>query len=71
MPELVRRPGMTSWKVVNQQMSVFETHESYVEATKTTKTKGTVLTPSHFPPKDVEALHLERWCGGCWPCVQS
>lgn len=63
MPDLVRRPGMTTWKVANQQLEVFDSFEQYSELTKNkSRTKGAPLTVGHFPPEpqDAEALHLER-----------
>ncbi|EJD43344.1 S-adenosyl-L-methionine-dependent methyltransferase [Auricularia subglabra TFB-10046 SS5] len=60
VPKLVRRPGLTSWKPVSTYMEVFEDYEAYVNTPKPTKGKVTLLHETHFPPKDVEPLHLER-----------
>ncbi|KZV87731.1 S-adenosyl-L-methionine-dependent methyltransferase [Exidia glandulosa HHB12029] len=73
MPDLVRRPGMTTWKVANQQLEVFDSFEQYSELTKNkSRTKGAPLTAGHFPPepKDAEALHLER-CMRVYPHLQD
>ncbi|KAH7098101.1 S-adenosyl-L-methionine-dependent methyltransferase [Auriculariales sp. MPI-PUGE-AT-0066] len=71
MPELQRRPGMTTWKVVvDNELHTCDDYESYAAAPKPPKGKVSNIQPTHFPPKDPTPLHLER-CMRIYPHLQD
>jgi len=76
LPELKRRPGITSWKVATQaptaegkKLMWHESHESYMvqveealkDADEDEKKKKKPLPPSAWPPANANELNLERW----------
>ncbi|KAH8830369.1 S-adenosyl-L-methionine-dependent methyltransferase [Flagelloscypha sp. PMI_526] len=73
LPELKRRPGLTTWRVaanksVNVTYSSFQEYEEKLPASERTKSK---LGPSHWPPvENVESFHLTR-CMRLYPHLQD
>jgi multisite-specific tRNA:(cytosine-C5)-methyltransferase len=65
LPELVRRPGVSTWKVaVDKEANKIETSfDSYWSGLKSEQQRReTKIVESMFPPSvGVEDLHLERW----------
>ncbi|CAI5745058.1 unnamed protein product [Peronospora destructor] len=67
LPLLKRRPGISTWKVLDSQLKEHTSYETYVEENKEDKIKDKVCA-TMFPPTEKEAvdLHLER-CMRCLP----
>ncbi|KAF8826802.1 hypothetical protein HHX47_DHR5000913 [Lentinula edodes] len=62
LPELKRRPGMSSWRPTADKSisSTYQTYEAFVAADPQAAT-STKLTPGHWPPPNAHELKLERW----------
>nr|GAT49463.1 tRNA (cytosine-5-)-methyltransferase [Mycena chlorophos] len=69
-PELIRRPGMTSWKPIDKSLTVYETYEQFVEQTQEQHAFKAKLTRTHFPPDDVDSYNLPR-CMRIYPHLQD
>ncbi|KAF9459139.1 cytosine-5--methyltransferase [Collybia nuda] len=70
LPELKRRPGMTTWRPcvdrdVNMSYDSFSAFSTSEDATSNTK-----LTEGHWPPQDVGRLNLPR-CLRIYPHLQD
>lgn len=76
LPELKRRPGLTSWKVATQanaeggkKLVWHESYETYKKsvdevlesASDAEKEKKRVLPASCWPPANAKELNLEYW----------
>ena len=76
IPELKRRPGITSWKVATQAPTAegkkliwHESHETYMkqveeslkDADEEEKKKKKPMAASAWPPANANELNLERW----------
>ncbi|THV05365.1 cytosine-5--methyltransferase [Dendrothele bispora CBS 962.96] len=70
LSELKRRPGLTSWRPTSDRTvaATYETYEAFVANDLQAST--TKLTPGHWPPTNVEELHLER-CMRIYPHLQD
>lgn len=75
LPELVRRPGLTTWKpsVSKEPDTSFASFEAFAETLSEEQKETTKVTPGHWPPpkEEAEALGLNRWYvslvfGLCW-----
>ncbi|KAJ3856345.1 cytosine-5--methyltransferase [Lentinula lateritia] len=71
LPELKRRPGMTSWRPTADKSisSTYQTYEAFVAADPQVAT-STKLTPGHWPPPNAHELKLER-CMRIYPHLQD
>jgi len=67
LPVLKRRPGISSWKVLDSKLTEYTSYEDYVEKDAQDKIKDKIRA-TMFPPTAEEAanLHLER-CMRCLP----
>ncbi|KAG7393914.1 hypothetical protein PHYPSEUDO_000091 [Phytophthora pseudosyringae] len=67
LPLLKRRPGISTWKVMDSQLKEYTSYENYVEEDVKDKIKDKIRA-TMFPPTEKEAadLHLER-CMRCLP----
>ncbi|CAH0494088.1 unnamed protein product [Peronospora farinosa] len=67
LPLLKRRPGISTWKVLDSKLKDHTSYETYVEENKKDKIKDKICA-TMFPPTEKEAadLHLER-CMRCLP----
>ncbi|KAJ3896030.1 S-adenosyl-L-methionine-dependent methyltransferase [Lentinula edodes] len=71
LPELKRRPGMSSWRPTADKSisSTYQTYEAFVAADPQAAT-STKLTPGHWPPPNAHELKLER-CMRIYPHLQD
>ena len=66
LPELIRRPGLSSWQVTTTREvdTMYGSHDEYSTALKNnedqTKQRNKLLS-TLWPPQNVAELHLERW----------
>lgn len=67
LPLLKRRPGISTWKVLDSKLTEFASYEAWVEENTKEKRKDK-LRPTMFPPTAEEAasLNLQR-CMRCLP----
>ncbi|KAL3671556.1 hypothetical protein V7S43_003473 [Phytophthora oleae] len=67
LPLLKRRPGISTWKVLDSQLKEYTSYDNYVEENTKDKIKDKIRA-TMFPPTEKEAadLHLER-CMRCLP----
>ncbi|KAG2219556.1 hypothetical protein INT45_013215 [Circinella minor] len=65
LPELKRKPGLTTWKVMNKDGSILTSIEDIKEKRQRYK-----FPTSVFPPENVESMHLER-CLRIYPHQQN
>ncbi|GMF09680.1 unnamed protein product [Phytophthora lilii] len=67
LPLLKRRPGISTWKVLDSKLTEFASYEDYVTENMKEKIKDKIRA-TMFPPTTEEAadLHLER-CMRCLP----
>ncbi|KAG7400064.1 hypothetical protein PHYBOEH_007132 [Phytophthora boehmeriae] len=67
LPLLKRRPGISTWKVMDSKLTEFASYDDWVAENIKEKRKDK-LRPTMFPPTEKEAadLHLER-CMRCLP----
>ncbi|KAF8605675.1 S-adenosyl-L-methionine-dependent methyltransferase [Ceratobasidium sp. AG-I] len=72
LPELIRRPGLSSWHPpVNKEMSeFFDTYAAFKESLPPAKRGESKLQQTQWPPKNVAELHLER-CIRIYPHLQD
>jgi multisite-specific tRNA:(cytosine-C5)-methyltransferase len=71
LPDLIRRPGITKWKVsVNKDLTMFDTYESYLETLSEKQKKESKIIASQFPPHNAESLGLEN-CLRLYPQLQD
>ncbi|OAJ44123.1 hypothetical protein BDEG_27388 [Batrachochytrium dendrobatidis JEL423] len=64
LPQLTRRSGLTTWKVMDKSGVMFDTFDSENESHRTT------LAPTFFPPKNVDELGLNN-CMRVYPYMQN
>ncbi|KAJ4478180.1 S-adenosyl-L-methionine-dependent methyltransferase [Lentinula aciculospora] len=71
LPELKRRPGMTSWRPTADKSisSTYDTYEAFIAANPQAAV-STKLTSGHWPPSNVHELNLER-CMRIYPHLQD
>jgi multisite-specific tRNA:(cytosine-C5)-methyltransferase len=62
-PELVRRPGVTTWKpTVDRTITFFDSLDDYVDSLPDERQKNShKMMRSHWPPSNVDELNLSRW----------
>ncbi|GMF24597.1 unnamed protein product [Phytophthora fragariaefolia] len=67
LPLLKRRPGISTWKVMDSNLTEFASYEDYVAQNEKEKIKDKIRV-TMFPPtaKETAGLHLER-CMRCLP----
>ncbi|KAG8744951.1 hypothetical protein FRC10_009186 [Ceratobasidium sp. 414] len=72
LPELKRRPGMSSWRPpVNREMNnFFDTHAEFIESLPPNQRGETKLVETQWPPVNAAELHLER-CLRIYPHLQD
>ncbi|KAI9989643.1 hypothetical protein PInf_019928 [Phytophthora infestans] len=67
LPLLKRRPGISTWKVMDSQLKEYSSYENYVEENMKDKIKDKIRATMFSPTKKEAAdLHLER-CMRCLP----
>ncbi|PPQ85011.1 hypothetical protein CVT25_010400 [Psilocybe cyanescens] len=61
LPELKRRPGLSVWRPSADRIgaTTFETYEEFMKSSTDDAVKAK-MTEGHWPPANVESLHLER-----------
>ncbi|KIO09579.1 hypothetical protein M404DRAFT_14128 [Pisolithus tinctorius Marx 270] len=71
-PQLIRRPGITTWSPTVDRMvnTSFSSYGAYIQSLPEDKRSDVKLTETHWPPSNVEALHLER-CMRIYPHLQD
>lgn len=61
-PQLARRPGIAFWKPpVDKESNFFDSYESYLESLPEERKKVPKMAKTHWPPANVDELHLDRW----------
>lgn len=61
-PQLIRKPGITHWKPpVDKDLNFFGSYEGYLESLTEEGRKTAKMVRSHWPPDNVDDLHLGRW----------
>ncbi|CAK5272960.1 unnamed protein product [Mycena citricolor] len=71
LPELQRRPGMTSWRPTDKSLNTtYETYETYQNTCKDPDAVKSKFTRGHWPPPDVDSLNLHR-CIRVYPHLQD
>jgi multisite-specific tRNA:(cytosine-C5)-methyltransferase len=64
LPELKRRPGLTSWRpTVDRKITTFSSYQEFLESmdgANMTHAQST-MTKEHWPPPDAADLGLARW----------
>ena len=64
LPGLIRRPGLSKWRVaVDKDLNFFDSSEEFLASLATEREKrekGAKVPATLFPPKNVDELHLER-----------
>lgn len=71
LPELIRRPGITHW-LPTVDRSIDTSHPSWAEFIETIpedKRAESKMLKTHWPPSNVGALNLERWCVDVIPLI--
>ena len=63
LPELIRRPGITSWQVCTNKdsMTMEPSFTAYWERLNEKQRAGSKIVETMFPPSDVHELKLDRW----------
>lgn len=63
LPELVRRPGISSWTpTVDRSINTtFETWASYNETLSDDQRAESKILETHWPPINAEFLQLQHW----------
>jgi len=63
LPELVRRPGISSWApTVNRSINTtFETWAAYSETLSEEQRADSKMSETHWPPVNAESLQLQHW----------
>lgn len=70
-PQLIRRPGVAFWKPpVDKELNFFDSYESYLESLPEERKKTSKMARSHWPPDNVDELHLDR-CMRVYPHLQD
>ncbi|CAA7268497.1 unnamed protein product [Cyclocybe aegerita] len=71
LPELKRRPGLTTWQPTTDRTcaKTFESYEEFMASSVDDVVKAK-MTEGHWPPKDVEALNLSL-CMRIYPHLQD
>ncbi|KAG9100432.1 hypothetical protein FRC06_004141, partial [Ceratobasidium sp. 370] len=72
LPELKRRPGMSSWRPpVNREMNkFFDTYAEFIESLTPKQRDETKLVETQWPPTNAAELHMER-CLRIYPHLQD
>ncbi|KAJ7089364.1 S-adenosyl-L-methionine-dependent methyltransferase [Mycena belliarum] len=71
LPELQRRPGLTSWRPTDKSLKTsYNTYETFMQTCTEGETVKAKMTPGHWPPEDVESLNLPR-CIRVYPHLQD
>ena len=62
-PQLIRKPGVTFWKPpVDKELNFFDSYEGYLESLTEERRKTIKAVKTHWPPDNLDELHLDRWC---------
>jgi multisite-specific tRNA:(cytosine-C5)-methyltransferase len=63
LPELVRRPGVSEWKVSTDKEAntLASSFSAYWEGLTAAQQRDSKITETMFAPSDAASLHLERW----------
>ncbi|KNE57886.1 hypothetical protein AMAG_04731 [Allomyces macrogynus ATCC 38327] len=67
LPELLRRPGVKTWTVPSYKAKEATFYSQFSEVPNEDKAR---ITPSYFPPTDIDALNIER-CLRIYPHLQN
>ncbi|KAJ6571942.1 cytosine-5--methyltransferase [Mycena capillaripes] len=71
LPELQRRPGLTSWRPTDRSLNTsYDTYETFMQTSSEGDVGKAKMTRGHWPPEDVEALDLPR-CLRIYPHLQD
>lgn len=62
LPQLKRRPGLTSWRPTADRSATvtFSTYDEFMSSSLDGALKAK-MSEGHWPPKDIELLNLPRW----------
>lgn len=53
---------MAFWKPpVDKELNFFDSYESYLESLTEERKKTSKMAHTHWPPDNVDELHLDRW----------
>ncbi|KAI6121941.1 S-adenosyl-L-methionine-dependent methyltransferase [Pisolithus sp. B1] len=71
-PQLIRRPGLTTWSpTVDRTVNTsFNSYDVYIQSLPEDKRSDVKLMETHWPPGNTETLHLER-CMRIYPHLQD
>jgi len=54
---------MRHWKPpVDKELNFFDSYEAYMESLPEERRRTTKMAKTHWPPDNVDELHLDRWC---------
>jgi DNA-directed RNA polymerase subunit N (RpoN/RPB10) len=54
---------MTHWKPpVDKELNFFDSYEGYLESLSEERRKTNKMVKTHWPPDNIDELHLDRWC---------
>ncbi|KAJ6590417.1 cytosine-5--methyltransferase [Mycena vulgaris] len=71
LPELQRRPGLTSWRPTDRSLkTTYDTYETFMQTCEEGETVKAKMTQGHWPPEGVELLDLPR-CIRVYPHLQD
>lgn len=62
LPQLERRPGLTTWRPTADRSAAitFSTYEEFMSSSLDDVSKAK-MSEGHWPPKDIGILNLPRW----------
>jgi len=63
LPQLIRRPGLATWTpTIDRNVNTcFGSYDAYILSLPEDKRADTKLLETHWPPSNIDTLHLERW----------
>ncbi|KAJ7255177.1 cytosine-5--methyltransferase [Mycena rebaudengoi] len=71
LPELKRRPGLTSWRATDRSLKTsYDTYETFMQTCEEGDVAKAKMTPGHWPPDDGTALGLPK-CIRVYPHLQD
>lgn len=62
LPEMIRAPGLSRWKVTAEKdINMQSSYEEYLSTLSEQQKAASKVVSTMFPPANEQALHLERW----------
>jgi len=62
LPELIRAPGLSRWKVTAEKdVNMVTSYEEYLSTLSEQQKAASKIVSTMFPPANEGTLHLERW----------